>query len=169
MITAAVSILFNIGFVLSVFARSETSGPGISAEQGEWKKAAEQGSARRLPRNSVGFAGIADAARLFSMATSSESIWQNAEAPSLADFERLAARAYQGLPTGFRKLCDQLVIRVAEFPEQDVLKELSIDSEFGLLGLFSGIGLPQGPAVAESGSLPNVIYLYRRPILDYWA
>lgn len=98
-----------------------------------------------------------------------ESIWQSAGAPSLAEFERLAERAYRRLPAGFRKLCDRLVIRIEEFPAQDVLGELGIDNEFDLLGLFTGVGLPHGPAVAETGSLPNVIYLYRRPILDYWA
>ncbi len=42
-------------------------------------------------------------------------------------------------------------------------------SEFDLLGLFQGVGLAQGPAARNSGSFPNMIFLYRRPILDYWA
>jgi len=43
------------------------------------------------------------------------------------------------------------------------------ESEFDLLGLFQGVGLPFEGAVDPSGRLPNVIFLYRRPILDYWA
>jgi predicted Zn-dependent protease with MMP-like domain len=50
-----------------------------------------------------------------------------------------------------------------------VLRDLGIESEFDLLGLFHGVGLAHDAAVAETGRLPNMIWLYRRPILDYWA
>jgi predicted Zn-dependent protease with MMP-like domain len=43
------------------------------------------------------------------------------------------------------------------------------ESEFDLLGLFQGVGLPFADSVDASGRLPNMIFLYRRPILDYWA
>jgi predicted Zn-dependent protease with MMP-like domain len=95
--------------------------------------------------------------------------WQSAPAPSLDDFERMAASAYVRLPDAFRALCKNLVIQVADFPEEDVLDEMGAQSPFELLGLFSGVGLPQDAAVAETGRLPNHVYLYRRPILDYWA
>jgi predicted Zn-dependent protease with MMP-like domain len=95
--------------------------------------------------------------------------WQDAKAPSLSEFEVLADAAYRRLPARFRVLCSGLVIRVTEFPTDDVLKEMEIDDEFEILGLFSGIGLPHDGAVPETGRLPNLIHLYRRPILDYWA
>jgi predicted Zn-dependent protease with MMP-like domain len=95
--------------------------------------------------------------------------WQDATAPSLSEFEMLADAAYRRLPDRFRALCQGLVIRVTDFPTDDVLREMEIDDEFGLLGLFSGVGLPHDGAVPESGRLPNLIHLYRRPILDYWA
>ena len=95
--------------------------------------------------------------------------WQGATAPSLSEFEVLADAAYQRLPDRFRALCKGLVIHVTDFPTDDVLKEMEIDDEFGILGLFSGIGLPHDGAVPETGRLPNLIHLYRRPILDYWA
>ncbi len=95
--------------------------------------------------------------------------WQDAAAPSLLEFEVLADVAYQRLPARFRALCRGLVIRVSDFPTDDVLKEMEIDDEFGILGLFSGVGLPHDGAVPETGRLPNLIHLYRRPILDYWA
>jgi predicted Zn-dependent protease with MMP-like domain len=101
--------------------------------------------------------------------TSEPSDWQGATAPSLVEFEVLADAAYGRLPDRFRALCKGLVIRIADFPTDDVLKEMEIDDEFGLLGLFSGIGLPHDGAVPETGRLPNLIHLYRRPILDYWA
>ena len=95
--------------------------------------------------------------------------WHDASAPTLADFERLAEAAYVRLPANFRALCGSLVIQVDDFPSEDVLDELKAEGPFDLLGLFSGVGLPQDSSVPESGRLPNHIYLYRRPILDYWA
>jgi predicted Zn-dependent protease with MMP-like domain len=95
--------------------------------------------------------------------------WRGLKAPSLADFEELAETAYARLPTRFRKLCDGVVIRVEDFPADDVIKEMDLESPFDILGLFTGIGLPQDGAVTETGRLPNMIHLYRRPILDYWA
>jgi predicted Zn-dependent protease with MMP-like domain len=95
--------------------------------------------------------------------------WRGLKAPSLADFEELAETAYARLPVRFRKLCEHVVIRVEDFPTDDVLKEMDLEGPFDILGLFTGIGLPQDGAVAETGRLPNMIHLYRRPILDYWA
>ena len=97
------------------------------------------------------------------------SSWRNATAPALTEFEALAAAAYARLPERFRELCDHLVIRVEDFPTAEVLDEMEIESPFDLLGLFTGVGLSQDGAAAESGRLPNMIHLYRRPILDYWA
>jgi predicted Zn-dependent protease with MMP-like domain len=95
--------------------------------------------------------------------------WAQLEAPSLDEFERLAATAFAGLPEGFRQLCRGIVIRVADFPDDDILEAMDCESPFDLLGLFQGIGLAQASATPESGTFPNMIWLYRRPILDYWA
>ena len=46
---------------------------------------------------------------------------------------------------------------------------MELETRFDILGLFRGIGLAQGAAMAETGQFPNMIWLYRRPILDYWA
>lgn len=95
--------------------------------------------------------------------------WSSALAPSLDAFESLAEAAYQALPPEFRELSRGVVIRVEDFPTEEVLEELGIESEFGLLGLFQGVGLAQDDAVAPTGRLPNMVTLYRRPILDYWC
>jgi predicted Zn-dependent protease with MMP-like domain len=95
--------------------------------------------------------------------------WSGISAPTLADFELLAETAFARLPENFRALCKGIVIQVADFPDEDVLKEMKAESPFDLLGLFTGVGLAQDAAVAESGRLPNHVFLYRRPILDYWA
>lgn len=89
-------------------------------------------------------------------------------APSIADFERLAAEAFDGLPADFRALCGNIVIQVEDFPTDEVQAEMRA-GPFDLLGLFQGIGLAQDQAVPETGRLPNMVFIYRRAILDYWA
>jgi predicted Zn-dependent protease with MMP-like domain len=95
--------------------------------------------------------------------------WSSLQAPSLAEMEDLARTAFERLPDAFRALCRDLVIRVDDFPDDETLREMGFESEFDLLGLFRGIGLAQGPATFQTGQFPNMIWLYRRPILDYWA
>jgi len=67
-----------------------------------------------------------------------------------------------------RALCEGLVIRVDDFPTDEVLDEMAIDSEFGLLGLFHGVGLPFRSESAPA-QMPNMVWLYRVPIVLYWA
>lgn len=98
----------------------------------------------------------------------SDGSWQDRLAPGLDDLEALAAKAYAELPAEFRALCGDILIRVAEFPDDDVLDEMGIDSPFDLLGLFHGVGLAHRGEV-RTGEAPNMIWLYRRPLLDYWA
>lgn len=94
--------------------------------------------------------------------------WRPAKAPSLDEIEALAVEAYRRLPEKFRLLCEGLIIRVEDFPTDDVLNDMRLESEFDLLGLFHGIGLPFQSESAPA-PMPNMIWLYRRPILDYWA
>ena len=95
--------------------------------------------------------------------------WATRLAPSLDEMTELAEAAFAALPHGFRALCEGVVIQLAEFPDDDVIDEMELESEFDLLGLFQGFGLAQDGAVPPTGRLPNMIFLYRRPILDYWA
>jgi predicted Zn-dependent protease with MMP-like domain len=94
--------------------------------------------------------------------------WRPVKAPSPAELEVLAAEVFRHLPKRFRDLAADVVIRVDDFPSEDVLKEMEAESEFELLGLFQGVGLPFRSESA-AGQMPNMIWLYRRPILDYWA
>jgi predicted Zn-dependent protease with MMP-like domain len=94
--------------------------------------------------------------------------WRTIKAPSLVELELLAEAAFRRLPAKFRTLCEGLVIRVEDFPTDEVLDHLGAETEFDLLGLFQGIGLPFRSESAPT-HMPNMIWLYRRPILDYWA
>jgi predicted Zn-dependent protease with MMP-like domain len=95
-------------------------------------------------------------------------MWTELKAPSLADMEAMAHEALARLPDQFRKLCEGVIIRVDDFPTEEVLDEMEAESEFDLLGLFQGTGLPFR-SNDDLPRLPNMIWLYRRPILDYWA
>ena len=90
-------------------------------------------------------------------------------APTLDDIDGLARTAFARLPATFRRLCEGLVIQVVDFPDDETLDDMGAQSEFDLLGLFRGRGLAQRGAVEETGELPNMIWLYRRPLLDFWC
>ena len=94
-------------------------------------------------------------------------VWRMA-APSLAEVEALAGEAFRRLPDKFRALCEDLVIQVDDFATDEVLDHMKVDDPFELMGLFQGTGLPFRSESA-TGTMPNMIWLYRRPILDYWA
>jgi len=111
---------------------------------------------------------IRDVLRTDHVVTKSEA-WVSLQAPTLADLERLAEEAFARLPARFRRLCDGVVVRVEDFPDHETLREMGFESPFDLLGLFRGIGLAQDGALPTTGQFPNMIWLYRRPILDYWA
>jgi predicted Zn-dependent protease with MMP-like domain len=95
-------------------------------------------------------------------------MWSNAKSPSLADIEAIAHSAFARLPKQFRDLCADLIIHIDDFPSDEVLNAMKAESEFSLLGLFQGVGLPFR-SIGDVAPMPNMIWLYRRPILDYWA
>ena len=94
--------------------------------------------------------------------------WRPVKAPSLAELEVLAGEVFRHLPKKFRELCTDVVIQVDDFPTDEVLHHMGAETEFDLLGLFHGTGLPFRYE-STPVQMPNMIWLYRRPILDYWA
>ena len=95
-------------------------------------------------------------------------LWAGAKAPTLGDIEAIADAAYGTIPDELRKRVDSVVIRVAEFPEREVLADLGLDSEFDLLGLYQGVSIDQ-KSVAETPSNVDMIFLYRQPLLAFWC
>lgn len=91
-----------------------------------------------------------------------------ATTPALADIEHMARRAFASLPQKFRAACGNVHFRIAEVATDDVLDAMGIANPLDLMGLFEGIGRPQA-GEPRTGDLPNVIWLYRLPILDYGA
>ncbi|MGH6838863.1 MAG: metallopeptidase family protein [Methylocella sp.] len=81
----------------------------------------------------------------------------------------MAQAALAALPQDFRRFCDDVLIRVEDFPDDETLDEMNCESEYDLLGLFRGRGRAQSGATPMTGQFPNMVWLYRRPILDFWA
>ena len=94
--------------------------------------------------------------------------WQGAQAPSLAELEAIADQAFKRLPRRFRNLCKDVVVRVEDFPTDEVLDALDAVSPFDLLGLYHGVDMAR-QSVMDPAAMPEMVFLYRRPILDYWA
>ena len=89
-------------------------------------------------------------------------------APDAAAIERLADAAIAHLPEPFRAHLDGVVLRVDEFAEDAVLAELGIDDPFELTGLYTGRPVGEQSSL-DSGQMPAIIHLYRRPLLDEWV
>lgn len=94
--------------------------------------------------------------------------WDARTAPDAAEMEAMARAAMSALPPEFREAAAQVAIRVAEFAPDDVLDELQIDDPFELTGLYDGIPVTE-KSIADQPGGPDVIWLYRRPIIDEWA
>jgi len=94
--------------------------------------------------------------------------WARRRAPSLGEFEELAALAWARLPSTFRELCGDVVVRVEDFATEEVLRELKIDSPFDLMGLYQGVSFEKKSVMDVPGG-PDMVFLYRRALLDYWA
>ncbi|MBC8131234.1 MAG: metallopeptidase family protein [Rhizobiaceae bacterium] len=94
--------------------------------------------------------------------------WGRRLAPSLEEIEALALEAYAKLPQAFRALSGEVHFYVAEFPEDQVVEEMGLESAFDILGLFEGRPIGE-QVIGATGEMPNRIHLYRRPMLDYWA
>lgn len=88
-------------------------------------------------------------------------------APDAATIERLARAALAGLPELFRAHLGDVVLRVEEFAEEAVLAEMGCDDPFELTGLYTGRPVGEKSSFDTSG-LPDMIHLYRRPLLDEW-
>ena len=90
------------------------------------------------------------------------------QAPSLGDIEALAERALGTIPAELKRHLGNIVIRVDEFPDEEVEEEMELESPFDILGLYRGVALPH-KSVASTRADADLVFLYRRPILDYWC
>jgi predicted Zn-dependent protease with MMP-like domain len=87
--------------------------------------------------------------------------------PGLDDFHAIATEALAALPEAFKKHALGVVVRVAEWPEDEVLEDMGFESPYDLLGLYQGVALTE----RSSGDVAppvDMVFLYRQPLLAYW-
>ncbi len=89
-------------------------------------------------------------------------------APGLADIEALAEAAFATIPDELARHASDVVIRVADFPDQETEREMGLETPFDLLGLYRGVSLDR-KSVSDPVREADMIFLYRRPLLDYWC
>lgn len=94
--------------------------------------------------------------------------WDDAVAPSLDLFERIASEAWNRLPAEFRKVCGDIVIRIEDFATDEALDSVEVEDPFELMGLYQGVSLDR-KSTSDIPREPDMVFLYRRAILDYWA
>jgi predicted Zn-dependent protease with MMP-like domain len=90
--------------------------------------------------------------------------------PSLDDLETIAQAAFAEIPAELRAYAADIVIRVEDFPDEEVEQEMELESPFDLLGLYRGVSMAdQSFGETQPRSDVDMIFLYRRPLLDYWC
>jgi predicted Zn-dependent protease with MMP-like domain len=88
--------------------------------------------------------------------------------PSLDDLELMAREQLATTLQPFRRHLAGVVIRVDEFCDEETEREMGLSSPFDLLGLYRGVSLDRKSVGDVPGDM-DMIFLYRRPILDYWC
>jgi predicted Zn-dependent protease with MMP-like domain len=81
------------------------------------------------------------------------------------EFDRWIQEALAELPPRFAALAAEVAIVVEEEPSLEVLRDLELESEDDLLGLYQGIPIDQTSFFQPAGELPARISIYRGPIL----
>ncbi|MFO1060143.1 MAG: metallopeptidase family protein [Dongiaceae bacterium] len=90
------------------------------------------------------------------------------EPPSLSDIEEIAAQAFNTIPEELGRHVGDVVIHVEDFPDAETEQEMGLESPFDLLGLYRGVDLAH-KSVGQVSSDIDHIFLYRRPLLDFWC
>ncbi|MEM0948927.1 MAG: metallopeptidase family protein [Pseudomonadota bacterium] len=88
-------------------------------------------------------------------------------APDAVEFEAMAEAAISVLPARYQAAAGEVVLRIEEFAPDSILNDLGIDDPFDLTGLYDGVPLTE-KSVSDQPLGPDVIWLFRRPILDEW-
>jgi predicted Zn-dependent protease with MMP-like domain len=94
--------------------------------------------------------------------------WLGRTAPDLFTIEQMARATVADLPAPFAAPARSVMVRIEEFPPEDFLDDMNIESPFELTGLYDGIPLTE-KSVMDVVDRPDTIWLFRRPILDEWA
>ena len=81
------------------------------------------------------------------------------------EFGYLVEKALEQIPTPFRQAMQNVVILVEEWPDPDVVGEITGCRSELIYGLFSGTPLSE-QHIEDSGMLPPVIVIYQGPLVE---
>lgn len=90
-------------------------------------------------------------------------------APSAEDLARLGERILAGFPAEIRELLGMVAIRVEEWPDEAALLATECEDPLDLTGLYRAVPISERHAQAVPPAEPEMIFLYRLPILVEWA
>jgi predicted Zn-dependent protease with MMP-like domain len=88
--------------------------------------------------------------------------------PSAEEMEAIARKALLSLPEPFAGHLSDVVLLIEDFADDETLDAMGLEDPFDLTGIYEGIPLTER-SVDHSGTLPDRIRLFRRPIIDEWA
>jgi predicted Zn-dependent protease with MMP-like domain len=88
--------------------------------------------------------------------------------PSLDAIAAIAEVALTQIPEVLRRHVEGVILRVDDFPDAEIEAAMELESPFALLGLYHGVALPNQSVMDGTPHVP-MVFLYRRPILDYWC
>lgn len=80
---------------------------------------------------------------------------------SKAQFAELVERALELLPPPFTQALEEVSIEIRDRPTRKELKSVGLSPRDLLLGLYVGRPLTERPLEAETGRLPDVIYIFQ--------
>ena len=87
--------------------------------------------------------------------------------PTLVEIDEVARDALASLPEPLKQFTEGVVLLIQEFPDESVCAEMELETPFDILGLYQGLSV--GERTNATGTMPDMVFLYRRPILDYWC
>jgi predicted Zn-dependent protease with MMP-like domain len=89
-------------------------------------------------------------------------------APTIADIQAIAEAVIETIPEVLRRRVGNVAVQVVDFPDEETEAAMGLETPFDLLGLYVGEALTER-SVSQPPPEPDLVYLYRRPLLDYWC
>ena len=87
--------------------------------------------------------------------------------PSAADIDAIARATLARLPSPFADSLGDIVLAVEEIADPETARRVGLRDPMQLSGLYQGVPLHR-QSISQSGTLPEQVSLYWRPILEEW-
>ena len=95
--------------------------------------------------------------------------WSGLRAPDADAIVAIGSAILDELPAELRRLVAQLPIKVQDWPDEATLAALEIEDALDLTGLYTGVPIGERDAMALPSVEPEMIHLFRLPILFEWC